>query len=90
MESQVKHEWQQRRIFIVMSALFLIYWVMYLVHLLKTWPRIDLRLHLDSSSLATFSLALWVFLLKEKVSGWTMMFATFAFVAAVNLALQMF
>ena len=60
MESEAKREWQQTNLHRDERPVF-IYWVMYLVHLLKTWPRIDLRLHLDFSSLATFSLALWVF-----------------------------
>jgi hypothetical protein len=29
MESQENHEWEQKRMFFVMSALFLVYWVMY-------------------------------------------------------------
>jgi hypothetical protein len=61
-----------------------------LLHLVKTWPSMDPRMHLDSSSLATFSFGLLVFLLKERASGWSMMMAAFAFIAAVNLALHMF
>jgi hypothetical protein len=90
MESKATHAWEQKRMFIVMSVLFLVYWLMYLAHLVKTWPSMDPRMHLDSSSLATFSFGLLMILLREKASGWAMMFATFAFIAAANLVLHMF
>jgi len=90
MESKEQHEWVQKRMFIVTSALFLVYWMMYFVHLAKTWASVDPRMRVDSSSLATFSIALWIFLLKERVSGWAMAWACFTFVAAANLVLHIF
>jgi hypothetical protein len=81
---------KQQRIFLCMSILFFINWTWYCLHLITTWRTMNQYMHLDSSSLAVFSLGLWQLLLKERVSGFAMMMATFAFAAATNLILHMF
>lgn len=90
MKTEVLQQWKQKRIFLCMSALFFVYWTLYCVHVIKTWQGMDQRMHMDSSGLAVFSFGLWAILFKERASGFAMMMAAFAFVAAARLLLHAF
>ena len=90
MEATDLQKRKQERMFWAMGVLFLIYWLWYSLHVIGTWRTMDPHMHLDSSGLSVFSLGLWLMLFREKASGYTMMTAAFAFVAAARLLLHAF
>lgn len=79
-----------RNMFIVASALFIVEWAFYCVHLFRHWQSIDASLRTDASSLAMFAAALWIFLVRERSSGFTMVMLLMVFGAAWQLAIHLF
>jgi hypothetical protein len=64
--------WKQKRIFIVMSVLYLAYLLLFCVRLIGGWPSMSQHLHMEIPGLAVVFFALWLQLLNEKASGFTM------------------
>ena len=76
--------------FVVTSILFLGEWVYYCSDLISRWPKLDASLRTDASGLAVFAFALWIFLFREKCSGYAMAMLCFVFGASSQLALHLF
>ena len=79
-----------KSMFVFMSVLFLVEWVLYFSHLIRRWQQIDPGLRTDASSLAVFAIGLWVLLIREKCSGYAMAMLSFVFGASWGLALHLF
>jgi hypothetical protein len=84
------NSWKQKQLFIVVSVLYFVYWVIFCVHLARRWQSMDQNIHKDALGIPIYSLALWTLLQREKASGFTLVAACFVLIAATGLAFHLF